>query len=89
MLYDIPMYDAKGCLACDTWAEDICSDPDCPMCSKRPATPWGVDFESRRIAGHSLVRKISLQDNYFHKKNGAEKHKAKRLLYDKLDNKSE
>lgn len=77
VLYDICMYDAKGCLSCDTWADDICSDPDCPVCLKRPATPRGVDFLSRNIVGHAVSRKISLQDNYFHKTNGALKHLRK------------
>ena len=86
MLYDIPGYDAKGCLACDTWADDVCGDPECPVCSRRPATPWGIDFESRRITGHAVMRKNYLRDNYFHKKNGAER-REKRLEYIKTHRK--
>ncbi len=85
MLYDFPMYDAKGCLRCGNWAEDVCGDPDCKMCSKRPASALGVYFESRQLPIHALSRKRSLQDNYFHKSGGAEKKRKRRMLYDKLD----
>ncbi len=83
MLYDFPMYDAKACLACDTWAEDVCGDPDCPMCAKRPARPWGIVFDAgSELSGHmavyhALMRKRSLQENYFHKKNGSESRKRR------------
>ena len=86
MLYDFPLYDALGCLACDTWAEDICGDPNCVMCAKRPARPWGILFDAEsELSGHmavrhALMRKRSLQNNFFHKKNGAERRK-KRLEY--------
>ena len=82
-LYDFPMYDALGCLACDRWAEDVCGDPDCPMCAKRPARPWGILFDAEsELSGHmtvrhALMRKRSLQDNYFHKKNGSESRKRR------------
>lgn len=85
-LYDFPMYDALGCLACDSWAEDICGDADCPMCAKRPARPWGVLYDADAELGghlavwHAMLRKRSLQNNFFHKKNGAERRK-KRLEY--------
>lgn len=87
MLYDFPMFDAKGCLVCDTWADDICDDPNCTLCAKRPSSPWGVEFLSRTIAVHAVSRKISLQGNYFHKTNGAERAAARRLMYKELDNK--
>lgn len=89
-LYDIPMYDAKGCFACDAWADHVCSDPDCPVCSKRPATPLGAAFDMdeadgrRRVVYRALGRKRSLQDNYFHKTNGRERRR-KRILYKKTD----
>lgn len=85
-LYDFPTYDARGCFKCGSWAEDVCGDPDCPMCGKRPASPLDVYFESRQTAAHALCRKRSLQDNYFHKSNGAVKHRKRRLQYKKILN---
>ena len=87
VLYDFPLYDAKGCLKCGKWADDVCGDPDCPVCAKRPAYATGVSFEtdSRAIARHALFRKRSLQDNYFHKTNGAARRKTRRSHYDIAD----
>ena len=86
MLYDFPLYDTKGCISCGTWADDTCGDPNCELCSKRPASPLGVMFDADTELGghiavrHALLRKRSLQDNYFHKNNGR-KRREKRLEY--------
>ena len=87
MMYDFPLYDAKGCLKCGAWAEDICGDPFCPMCSNRPAYATGIFFEpdSRETVRHAILRKRSLQDNYLHKTGGAERRKRRRILYNITD----
>lgn len=32
-------HDAVCCPACNQWLDKSCSDPECPYCSGRPATP--------------------------------------------------
>jgi len=32
-------YDAICCPVCNRWLDRVCSDPECPYCSQRPATP--------------------------------------------------
>lgn len=87
MLYDFPLYDAKGCLKCGSWAEDVCGDPDCPVCANRPAYATGVYYEpdSRYISRHAMLRKRSLQDNYLHKTGGAAWKNDRRKLYKNTD----
>lgn len=91
MLYDFPTYDAKGCIACDRWAEDVCGDPNCPVCSKRPESPWYVVFDAneavsrRRVVYRAMERKRYLQDNYFHKTSGAVRRRKKRKVSVKMD----
>lgn len=61
--------DAFGCIACNQWIDNVCGDPDCPLCSKREKTlPY--DFYWKYNSTDGLWRKMWRRDNYQHKKDG-------------------
>ncbi|MCR5122476.1 MAG: hypothetical protein K6B74_08675 [Ruminococcus sp.] len=72
-IFDIAMYDAKFCMDCDKWLEDVCGDPECTFCAQRPYSPSGVLFEPPpfpRFNGSKDWRRM----NYQHKTDGAKRH---------------
>ncbi|MDO5156975.1 MAG: hypothetical protein Q4D51_13535 [Eubacteriales bacterium] len=73
----IVQYDARACIDCNEWLEEVCDEEQCPYCSGRPATPyevyWNTDFE----AGSSQMRKMWRRDNYSHKMKGVRRHNEK------------
>ncbi|WP_295130093.1 hypothetical protein [Ruminococcus sp.] len=48
-LYDFPLYDAKGCLKCGNWAEDVCGDPKCPCAAEDLPRPLAYILRQGRM----------------------------------------
>ena len=85
----INLYDAKACFFCNQWLENACSDPECPFCANRPASPEGAFFllKDRVRRAEQLLRKDWLRQNYQHKYQGGMHHQKQKLLYQELKNK--
>ncbi|MBR0483453.1 MAG: hypothetical protein IJJ69_01570 [Oscillospiraceae bacterium] len=88
-IFLINLYDAKGCLSCNQWLENACSDPECPFCANRPETPSGAFFLLKdSIRRHEqLFRKDWRRKNYQHQHDGEMHHQKQKLLYQELKNK--
>lgn len=76
-IYQIDRYDAWCCIFCNVWLDEVCGDPDCPFCSKRPETPYGAYFLEDFEAGSAGERKFWRRKNYQHKTDGRRKHERK------------
>lgn len=63
----IYQYDARCCTSCNEWLEDICSDPECPFCSKRPLTPYEAYYTIETDIGSAGRKKDWRRENYQHK----------------------
>ena len=74
-IFQIAVYDAKFCMDCDKWLEDVCGDPACTFCANRPYSPSGVLFEAPffSCSGSKDWRRL----NYQHKTDGAKHHSRK------------
>lgn len=70
-----PKYDSNCCIACDTWEDEACDDPDCPYCSIRPGTPSEALFYEEE---KGQFNKDWRRQNYQHKNDGKLRHDRKR-----------
>lgn len=77
-LFFYDRFDAVCCLNCDEWMDKACSNPDCPYCSRRPATPSeALFYDKERYDGKKEWRR----SNYQHKNNGRIRHIQRKELY--------
>lgn len=83
-VFHIYKYDAWCCTSCNEWWDDVCGDPDCPFCGKRPETPYEMYFLADMEANSVADRKYWRRKNYQHKTEGMKKHKRKKELYIKI-----
>ena len=77
-IYHIYRYDAWCCISCNEWLDEICSDPNCPFCSRRPETPYEAYYLSDVEIGSAGEKKLWRRENYQHKTDGMRKHKKHR-----------
>lgn len=70
-------YDARCCLACDTWLENACNDISCPFCANRPPTPWSAFFHENEVNVNSGKKDFFIS-NFAHKYSGELRHKVRR-----------
>lgn len=77
-IYQIYKYDSWCCVSCNEWHDDVCGDPDCPFCGKRPETPYEAYCSIDVEAGSAGWKKDWRRKNYQHKTEGMKKHKRKR-----------
>lgn len=72
-------YDAWCCISCNEWLENICDDPNCPLCYGRPKTPYEAYYLIDIEVGSAGERKNWRRYNYQHKIDGMRKHQKKRI----------
>ncbi len=85
-ILQIEKYDSWCCITCNEWLDDVCGDPDCPFCSKRPETPYEAYYYLTEIKKDGAYRKNWRRENYQHKTDGMKRHKKQREFIENILN---
>ena len=83
-ILQIEKYDSWCCITCNEWRDDVCGDPDCPFCSKRPATPYEAYYYLTEMEIDGAYRKNWRRENYQHKTDGMKRHKKQREFIENI-----
>ncbi len=79
-VWQVYEYDAKCCILCNEWLDDVCGDENCYYCNNRPQTPYEVYYFSDISPNNATQKKNWRRQNYQHKTNEKIKHNTKKKL---------